>query len=108
MKKVLLVSVLLGGLMVGCSQAEKPKEQFNIVCLSNDDCTVEYIKHGEVIDYEMSFNERLYFNYPDEGRIVINYYNMNSCWVKAKIYSNNEIVSTDLTISVNANEIILK
>ena len=24
MKKVLLVSVLLGGMMVGCSQAEKP------------------------------------------------------------------------------------
>lgn len=28
MKKVLLVSVLLGGLMVGCSQAEKPKEHY--------------------------------------------------------------------------------
>ena len=108
MKKALLVSILLGGLMVGCSQAEKPKEQFSVLCLSNEGCEFDYIKHGEVIEYQTTFNERIYFNYPDEGRIVINYFNMNLDWVKAKIYSNNEIVSTDLTISVNANEIMLK
>ena len=131
MKKVLLVSVLLCGMMVGCSKEtdkisfeqsvetqEKQIEynQFSIICHSDEGCYFDYINHGDSVGYQLNSNERLYFNYPEQSRIVIDYRisyadntSINETLVKygkVKIYSTKEIQSQDTVI--NENEIILE
>ena len=131
MKKVLLMSVLLGSLMVGCSQetdrisfeeSVKMQEeqieynQFSIICHSDKGCYFDYINHGDSVGYQLDSNERLYFNYPEQSRIVIDYRvsyadntSINETLVKygkVKIYSTKEIQSQDAII--NENEIILQ
>ena len=131
MKKVLLASVLLGSLIVGCSNEtneltfdesinmqEKQIEysQFSIICHSDKGCYFDYINSGDTVGYHLDNNERLYFNYPEQARIVIDYsvsYADNTAinqtlvkYGKVKIYSTKEIQSQDALI--NENEIILQ
>ena len=130
MKKVLLVSVLLGGMMVGCSQEtdkisfeqsiemqeeEIKNNQFSIECQSDKGCYFEYKNNGEKISYDLETNEKLYFNFPDDGRIIIFYREpevIENAFLtyndyEYKVYSNHEISSPDDSI-INENEIILK
>ena len=102
MKKVLLSSVLLGSLLVGCSQ-EVENNQFSVSCQDAEGCFIDYINHGEEVTYNLDYNETLYFNYPDEGRIRISRSNHNT-----KIYSTKEII-TDNTedIKIIENNIII-
>ena len=100
MKKVLLSSVLIGGLLVGCSQQNN---QFSVTCQDVDGCSFDYINHGEDVHYVLDYNETLYFNYPDEGRIKIKWVNYNT-----KIYSTEEIVTNNTEdIKINENNIII-
>ena len=102
MKKVLLSSVLLGSLLVGCShQAEN--NQFSVTCQDVDGCYIDYNKHNEQASYSLDYNETLYFNYPDESRIRI-----SSCCHNTKIYSTEEIITNNNeVVKINENEIIL-
>ena len=98
MKRVLLSSVLLGSLLVGCSNSVE-NNQFSVVCGHTDGCYFNYIKHGEEVYYSLAYNEKLYFNYPDEGRIKLSSY-----YQLTKIYSTEEITTNnteDVIISEN-------
>ena len=107
MKKVLLVSVLLGGLMVGCSQEN---EQFSIQCPLRGTCTVDYINNGEETTYYLNENEKLYFNYPDEGQIVveyiIHYENNTTDWKTIKIDSTKDIKGESAIINKNKDVVL--
>ena len=99
MKKVLLSSVLLGSLLVGCSG----NNQFSVSCKDDDGCYFEYHNQDKVVGYELNYNETLYFNYPDEGRIrITNFYH------NTKIYNTKEIVTNNNdAVEINENEIIM-
>ena len=100
MKKVLFWSVLIGGLLVGCSQQNN---QFSVSCQYVDGCYFEYHNQDKLVDYYLDYNETLYFNYPDEGRIRLAAYNHNT-----KIYNTKEIVTNNNEDAKNnENEIIL-
>ena len=104
MKKAVLTLgsfVCLGGL-VGCKAdgATMENNQFSVTCQKVDGCRFDYVNQGEVVDYILDYNETLYFNYPDESRIrITNYY------INTKIYSTKEIVTNnhdDVKIIENA------
>ena len=101
MKKVLLSSVLLGSLLVGCSQQNN---QFSVTCQDvNEECHIWYHNRGKVVEYYLDYNETLYFNYPDEGRIRI-----ENAYHDTKIFSTEEIITDNNDIvKINENEIIL-
>ena len=103
MKKVLLSSVLLGSLLVGCSQSEE-NNQFSVTCQdANDGCSVWYNNQDKEVHYNLDYNETLYFNYPDEARIRLSSYNHNT-----KIYSTQEIVTdSPEDIKIIENNIII-
>ena len=99
MKKV-LPAVLFGSLLVGCSQQSN---QFSVSCNDDEGCYFEYHNQDKVVGYSLDYNETLYFNYPDEGRIRI------SSWChNTKIYSTEEIITNNNdTVKINENEIII-
>ena len=102
MKKVLLSSVLLSSLLVGCSQQEE-NNQFSVTCQDDEGCYFDYHNQDKVVGYSLDYNETLYFNYPDEGRI-----RLSSWWQNTKIYSTEEIITDNNEIvKINENEIIL-
>ena len=102
MKKVLLPSVLLGSLMVGCSH-QVDNNQFSVSCQDVDGCSIVYINHGEEVNYYLDYNETLYFNYLDEGRIRIDGFNHDT-----KIYSTKEIITDNIEdINIIENNIII-
>ena len=102
MKKVLLSSVLLGSLLVGCSQHDE-NNQFSVSCQADGGCHIDYINHGEAVNYYLDYNETLYFNYPDEGRIRIDGFNHDT-----KIYSTKKIITDNIeVVNIIENNIII-